>query len=70
LIDLLHERGIDISYETVQVWWNTFVKLSNGQGDRSKSSLEIYEMLSFIQTRRGLQKFRLMRKAIPATMKL
>jgi putative transposase len=22
--DLLHERGIDISYETVQFWWNRF----------------------------------------------
>lgn len=22
--DLLHERGIDISYETVRVWWNKF----------------------------------------------
>jgi putative transposase len=22
--DLLHERGIDISYETVRFWWNRF----------------------------------------------
>ena len=22
--DLLHERGIDISHETVRVWWNRF----------------------------------------------
>jgi hypothetical protein len=22
--DLLHERGIDISHETVQYWWNRF----------------------------------------------
>lgn len=22
--DLLHERGIDISYETVRAWWNKF----------------------------------------------
>ena len=22
--DLLHERGIDISYETVRSWWNRF----------------------------------------------
>jgi len=22
--DLLHERGIDVSYETVRVWWNRF----------------------------------------------
>ncbi len=22
--DLLHERSIDISYETVRVWWNRF----------------------------------------------
>ena len=22
--DMLHERGIDVSYETVQYWWNRF----------------------------------------------
>jgi len=22
--DLLHERGIDVSYETVRNWWNRF----------------------------------------------
>ena len=22
--DLLHERGIDVSYETVRYWWNRF----------------------------------------------
>ena len=22
--DLLHERGIDVSYETVGAWWNRF----------------------------------------------
>jgi len=22
--DLLHERGVDISYETVRAWWNRF----------------------------------------------
>ena len=22
--DLLHERGIDVSHETVQFWWNRF----------------------------------------------
>jgi putative transposase len=22
--DLMHERGIDISYETVRFWWNRF----------------------------------------------
>ena len=22
--DLLHERGIDITYETVRAWWNRF----------------------------------------------
>ena len=24
LEDLLHERGIDISHETVRLWWNRF----------------------------------------------
>jgi putative transposase len=25
--DLLHERGIDISHETVRFWWNRFGQL-------------------------------------------
>jgi putative transposase len=25
--DLLHERGIDISHETVRFWWNRFGRL-------------------------------------------
>jgi putative transposase len=25
--DLLHERGIDISYETVRFWWNRFGRM-------------------------------------------
>jgi putative transposase len=28
--DLLHERGIDISYETVRFWWNRFGPLFAG----------------------------------------
>jgi putative transposase len=28
--DLLHERGIDISYETVRFWWNRFGLLFAG----------------------------------------
>jgi len=26
--DLLAERGIDVSYETVRYWWNRFVRCS------------------------------------------
>lgn len=22
--DLLHERGVDVSYETIRFWWNRF----------------------------------------------
>jgi putative transposase len=29
--DLLHERGIDISYETVRFWWNRFGPLFAGE---------------------------------------
>jgi putative transposase len=29
--DLLHERGIDISYETTRVWWNRFGPLFAAQ---------------------------------------
>lgn len=25
--DLLHERGIDVSHETVRFWWNRFVPM-------------------------------------------
>lgn len=25
--DLLHERGIDVSHETVRFWWNRFVRM-------------------------------------------
>jgi putative transposase len=28
--DLLHERGIDISYKTVRFWWNRFGLLFAG----------------------------------------
>ena len=24
VVDLLHERGIDISHETIRAWWNRF----------------------------------------------
>ena len=29
--DLLHERGIDISHETVRFWWNRFGPLFAGE---------------------------------------
>ncbi len=29
--DLLHERGIDICYETVRSWWNRFGPLFAGE---------------------------------------
>src|SRR5258706_15691450 len=29
--DLLHERGIDVSYETVRYWWNRFGPLFASQ---------------------------------------
>jgi putative transposase len=42
--DLLHERGIDVSYETVRFWWNRFgpmfaaeVRRKRAQGMRSAS---------------------------------
>ena len=25
--DLLHERGVDVSHETVRFWWNRFVPM-------------------------------------------
>jgi putative transposase len=29
--DLLHERGIDISHETVRFWWNRFGPMFAGE---------------------------------------
>ena len=34
--DLLHERGIDISYETVRYWWNRFGLLFAGEIRRNR----------------------------------
>ncbi len=32
--DLLHERGIDVSYETIHFWWKRFGQLSVGKQRR------------------------------------
>jgi putative transposase len=37
--DLLHERGIDISYETVRFWWNRFGPLFAAESRRKRVSL-------------------------------
>jgi putative transposase len=36
--DLLHERGIDISYETVRAWWNRFGPLFAAEIRRRRSA--------------------------------
>ena len=36
--DLLHERGIDISYETVRAWWNRFGPLSAAEIRKNRSA--------------------------------
>ncbi len=36
--DLLHERGIDISYETVRVWWNRFGPMFANEIKRKRSA--------------------------------
>ena len=36
--DLLHERGINISYETVRVWWNRFGPLFAAEIRKQRSS--------------------------------
>lgn len=33
--DLLSERGIDISHETVRLWWNRFGPMFAGEGSGS-----------------------------------
>ena len=34
--DLLHERGVDISYETVRFWWNRFGPMFAGEIKRRR----------------------------------
>jgi len=36
--DLLHERGIDISYETVRAWWNRFGPMFAAEIKKKRSS--------------------------------
>jgi putative transposase len=36
--DLLHERGIDVSYETVRAWWNRFGTLFAAEIRRGRSA--------------------------------
>lgn len=36
--DLLHERGIDISYETVRAWWNRFGPLFAAEISKTRSA--------------------------------
>ena len=45
--DLLHERGIDVSYETVRAWWNRFGPLFAAEIRKKRSAL----MLGFPQWR-------------------
>ena len=41
--DLLHERGIDITYETVRAWWNRFGPMF-AAGIRKKRSVSMWRM--------------------------
>ena len=38
--DLLHERGIDISYETVRAWWNQFGPIVCGGNKKETLSVD------------------------------
>ncbi len=44
--DPLHERGIDVSHETVRYWWNTFgpVFSSEIQSKRGSATSSLYKM--------------------------
>lgn len=42
--DLLHERGIDVCYETIRAWWNRFAP--NGDGILMKFSSRSMEDLT------------------------
>ena len=44
VVDLLHERGIDISHETVRFWWNISgpmfaAEIRRRRGDRMRSRI-------------------------------
>lgn len=45
--DLLHERGIDVSHETVRCWWNRFGPMFAGKIRRKRAQ----QMRSFPQWR-------------------
>ena len=36
--DILHERGIDVSYETVRAWWNRFGSIFAGEIRKTRSA--------------------------------
>ena len=36
--DLLHERGVDISYETVRAWWNRFGPMFANEINKKRSA--------------------------------
>jgi putative transposase len=38
--DLLHERGIDISHDTVRFWWNRFGPLFEGDQPKKRRHME------------------------------
>ena len=48
--DLLHERGIEVSHETVRYWWNRFGPLFAGQIGRRRAQ----QLLAFPQWQRLL----------------
>lgn len=37
--DLLHERGIDISFETIRFWWNRFGPLFAAEIKKEDSTI-------------------------------
>jgi putative transposase len=40
--DILHERGIEVSYETVRVWWNRFGPLFAAEIRRKRTAPQRY----------------------------
>jgi hypothetical protein len=57
--DLLHERGVDISYETVRAWWNRFGPMFANEIKKKRSAsmhgLTQWRWLSLPFIRHGLQ---------------
>lgn len=53
--DLLHERGIDVSYETIRFWWNRFGPLFAAEIRRNRVQKSPRVLESAVAPRRSFR---------------